>query len=107
MSTNELLEIVEQDYRNIKALAREIGAEDALTDEVRPRESTDSADRVKFFTGVTGGAEKTKDLSEQDRAVALIRQNNQNLQKLAQEAGAEVARSDDEEETRTKFFGVA
>lgn len=85
MNTDNITTLAEQNRENIAAIAGLEGVGEHLTHNV----DEDGTDKLATMLGSGSIAEKTEDeeLSDEDRAMALLQQNAENLVTLAEELG--------------------
>ena len=110
---DDLLDLAEQNHRNITTLADYHDASDHLVTDVSPRGETETSERVKYL-GLDSDFDKSaasddEAMSDRRRATRLLIQNAENLQRLADATGSEKSKSHTTGETRAKaaaFFGV-
>ena len=105
---NDILELAERNHRTLHTLARSLGVEDELTDDVTPRGDLSPDEKAKYFGFDAGEKSKWAVADDDERAAGLIIQNSENLQRLASAVGA-----DDDVSTRgasagekAAFFGT-
>lgn len=107
--TDTDLNAAEANHRNIKALAKELDADDVLSNSVAPRGSRSASETAKFMGLSSSSDDDGKSLSDEERTAALVEQNARNLRALAKAAGADavaVESDEDERNNRQKLMGL-
>lgn len=108
--TTDILEIAEQNHRNLEALAAELDAEDRLDDTVAPRGDMTADDRAKYLGLDAGESAMQAALDDDERAARLLVQNAENLQRLLDAAGVdsdEIAGEESGHDKAVKFLSEA